>query len=185
MAAITPPTKRSRTHDAGFAGVQHKIRGVEDRSVRHDVTKYVWWASHEGSCTSADRTFATRRMALMYVAKRNSEEISTFVEAEGRAWANYFANDGHYALRPNAPFSLSTFADLRDEEIEAYANALCDAFSRHKVARGTSYRYAPRESDEMDEAELLRILSRDRPTKEEQEHHKRQALLLSDIAGFD
>ena len=152
MSAITPAkraaaggaqSKKRFAVDSADSDLSQKIRGTEDRSARHDVSRYVWWDSHEGSSTSGDRTFPTRRMALLYVAKRNSEEFASFIEASGKSWTNFFVSEGPYALSPNAPFELATFADLSDEAIEAYANGVCDAFSRHKVERGVSYRYAP------------------------------------------
>ena len=60
-----------------------------------------------------------------------------------------------------------------------------NAFSRHKVDRGETIRYTPRATGLMGETALLEILKREKPSKEEQAHHERQALLLSDIAGFD
>ena len=161
------------------------IRGVEDRKVRHDVSRYTWWNSHEGSSTASDWTFPTRRMALLYVAKRNCEEFATYVEKSGKTWTDFFKPGTPYALHPNASFSLEKVADLTDDELDAYANGVCDAFARFKVEIGSCYRYAPHESDEMSEEKLLSILKRDKASKDEQEHAKRQALLLSDIAGFD
>ena len=185
MSLITPPTKRAAPAPGGDFAALKKLRGEEDRSTRHDVTRYTWWSSHEGSATASDRTFPTKRMALLYVAKRNCEELTAFAEASGKRWENLFPAEGPYALTPNAVFNLPKFLEMSDDEIEVWANSVCDAFARFKVDKGSSYRYAPRESEEMEAEELMRVLKRDKPTQEEMDHHKRQALLLSDIAGFD
>ena len=186
MAAALTPTKRARAASAPDDDrLRIKVRGTEDRTQRHDVTMYTWWDSHEGSATTHSHTFETKRHALLYVAKRNCEELNTYITESGQRWADLFPADSVYALEPNAPFDLATLAELSDDQIEAYGNGVCDAFSRKKVGKGISYRYAPRVSDEMGEEALMKILKRDKPGKEELEHHKRQAFLLSDIAGFD
>lgn len=184
MSRITPE-KRALTQTSDTFKLLKKIRGEQDRATRHDVTRYTWWGWHEGSATSGDRTFSSKRMALLYVAKRNSENLMAFAEAKGKRWSDLFASEGPYALHPNTAFQLSSFVDMSDAEVEVYANAVCDSFARHKVEKGSCYRYAPRESEEMGEEELLKMLQRDKPSAGELEHHKRQALLLSDIAGFD
>ena len=124
-------------------------------------------------------------MALLFVAKRNSEEFTAFVEESGTEWTDYFKPGTPYALHPNQAFSLDVFQVLTDDQLDTYSNAVADAFARHKCEKGVSYRYAPRESEEMSEEELLVILRRAKPSKADREHAKRQALLLSDIAGFD
>ena len=162
-------SKRAADDDASLLA---KIRGdVDDRTTRHEVTCYRWWGFHEGSSTGFDKAFASKRQALLYVAKRNSECLQAYL-AEARSdktWSDLFGAAGSpYALSPNAAFLLSSFADLDDDAVEAYANGVCDAFSRHKVEKGTSYRYAPRLSEEMAEEALLRVLKRDMPSAEEQ-----------------
>jgi hypothetical protein len=170
------------------AGLLAKVRGEADLSVRHDVTRYTWWSFHDGSNISHDRSFPTRKMALLYVAKRNSEELTLYLEAsDGKlSWKDLFGEAGSpYALTPNTAFDLAAFIEMEDNAIEEYGNGCADAFCRHKVERGLSHRYAPRQTEEVSEEELLRILKRDKPSQAEQDHSKRQALLLSDIAGFD
>ena len=162
-----------------------KLRGAEDTSVRHEVKSYTWYDKHECSATQTDRTFQTKRHALLYVAKRNSEELVQYIEQTGKKWENMFRRTGAYALYPNAPFELEEFCELSDDTLEEYGNTVCNAFAQHKAKRGTTFRYAPSDSHLCTEETLLKILQRDKPSKEDQDHHKRQALLLSDIAGFD
>jgi hypothetical protein len=195
LARSSPPRAHASLDDAASmkrakpdaalddAPLRARMRGAEDATVSHFVTRYCWWDKHESSQTQPDRTFPTRRMALLYCAKRNSEELNANVEQCSKSWSDYFT--GSAALEPCCPFDLQTFLDLSDEALQEYASGVCNAFSRKKIAKGTLYRYAPKESDLCTEEELLAILQRDRPSQEEQQHHQRQALLLSDIAGFD
>ena len=88
------------------------------------------------------------------------------------------------ALAPNSAFELSAFIQLSEDELQEYADGVCNAFSRHKAPQGTIYRYAPRRSAVIEAEELLNVLRREGDAPRE-EHHERQALLLSDIAGFD
>ena len=163
-----------------------KIRGVEDPAVRHEVKSYTWYDKHECSSTQTENSFQTRRQALLYVAKRNSEQIEAWIESSGQAWEQVFpSGTGVYALNPNQPFDLQRFCELSDDALEDWGNTVCNAFARHKILRGTTFRYAPVDSLVYTEERLLRVLKRDQPSAEEQDHHKRQALLLSDIAGFD
>ena len=126
----------------------------------------------------------TRRMALLYCAKLNSDAFKGFVNESGKAWATFFTDAGSYSLQPNQPFELDTFVRLPDDVIRDYCDNVCNAFSRHKVRKGVTYRYAPREMHVVQFDEMMDLLSQD-STPEAQSHMKRQALLLSDIAGFD
>ena len=178
-----------RAADSDDASLLSKIRGAtDDRMTQHEVTCYRWRGFHEGSATCVEKAFASKRQALLYVAKRNSECLQAHLteSSSDKPWEKLFGAAGSpYALSPNAPFILSSFVDLDDDAIEAYANGVCDAFSRHKVEKGAKYRYAPRKTDVMQEEQLLKVLKRDKPDAEEKEHAKRQAALLSNLAGFD
>lgn len=160
-----------------------KLVGVADPSVRHEVTHYCWWGKHESSATQSDRAFATRRMALLYCCKRNSDELSKYSDAAGKLWAALF-NKTH-TLQPCTPFDLHQFAEMSDDELQAWADDVCNAFARHKASQGVLYRYAPRDARLCSEDTLLAILKGDPHASEQQDYVKRQALLLSDIAGFD
>ena len=54
------------------------------------------------------------------------------------------------------PFDFDVFVELSDEELFAWSNDVCNAFSRHKTPSGTSYRYAPRDSTLVDHDEVRR-----------------------------
>ena len=164
------------------------VRGDRDDSMLHEVTRYVWWGSHEGSTCTLDRSFETQKAAILYVCKQNSDALLRYAKSHGLEWPNLFSADpaSPYSLQPNIPFHLETFAALRVAELAEYAERACNAFSRHKVKEGVSYRYQPRESAGCSVEELLTILQAEPDANGSGALHlKRQALLLSDIAGFD
>ena len=84
-------TKRSHV-DLGMdvPDLLSRMRGSEDASVLHEVTCYQWWNSHEGSATHLDRRFASRRMALLYTAKMNSEELIEVASSMSRVSMSTF-----------------------------------------------------------------------------------------------
>ena len=178
------PDKSGKAVTAGFEQAL-KIRGAEDRTTRHEVTSYTWWDKHDCQSSSADMVFETKRMALLYICKRNCESLIQWQESVGKTWDACFTESGAYSLTPSGPFEVKAMCELSDDALQEYADTLCNAFARFKAKSGTTFRYAPKDSHECDEEALLKILKRDRPTKEEMAHSKRQALLLSDIAGFD
>ena len=176
-------SKAPLSEDEDDAALRSKLLGIEDRAVLHDCTIYSWWASHEGSTTQLDRTFATKRQALLYACKRNSDEMANYLAIASKKWDDLF-NERHM-LNPNGPFDVHAFSELSDEVLQEYASGVAEGFARHKVPRGALLRYIPRKSDEVSVEDLLQLLKRDKPLEEDEEHKKRQRLLLSDIAGFD
>jgi hypothetical protein len=175
-----------RTRGPSEGDIENSVRGLVDPSTLHEVTRYVWWASHEGSTSALDRAFESKRMALLYACKQNSDSLERYAATVGKSFSDLFTKDGPYSLQPNSSFELNAFLELSDNEIEEYAERVCNAFSRHKVKEGVSYRYAPRASVACGVDELLGLLRRDPGASSmAQDHIKRQALLLSDIAGFD
>ena len=162
-----------------------QIRGAVDDDVAHETSKYTWWSKHEGSTSERDRTFRSRRLALLYVAKRNSEQLCDYAESAGTDWEALFPTSGTHVLRPNRPFDLHAMLELGDDAMQEWCDAVCNAFSRYKVVKGSLYRYQPRPRKVVEAAELYAILQREGADAEELDHTRRQALLLSDIAGFD
>ena len=47
-------------------------------------------------------------------------------------------------LRPNRPFDLHAMLELGDDAMQEWCDAVCNAFSRYKVVKGSLYRYQPR-----------------------------------------
>jgi len=176
--------KRARFAKGDEQTLHAKIRGIEDDSTAHEVTRYIWWSKHEGSSVQCDSRFATKRQALLYCAKKNSEALVAVAKEMKSEWGKLFATEGAYSIEPSQPFELDMFIELSDAQLEAWSNDVCNAFSRHKTPNGTSYRYAPRDSEIISDHQLLQILKHD-SSSTVMEHVHRQKLLLSDIAGFD
>lgn len=177
--------KKARSEPADSA-LHAQVRGEEEDGTVHEVFRYAWWARHEGSTSTLDRTLETRRMALLYICKSNSDSLQRWATQSGKAWHTLFASEGAYSLNPNQPFELDSFVALSNDALAEYSDTVCNAFSRHKVESGVTYRYTSRASRTVGVDELLEVLRRDAAdARTEQEHHQRQALLLSDIAGFD
>ena len=160
------------------------MRGSADGDTLHEVTRYLWWSSHEGSTSALDRSFESQKSALLYVCKQNSDSLLRYTRQAGKEWADLFT--GRYSITPATPFELASFAHLSCDELASYAEQVCNAFSRHKAKEGVSYRYSPRASASCDVDELLGLLRRNASAHGDVETYlQRQALLLSDIAGFD
>ena len=171
--------KRAREEEE--EALRARVVGAVDPGTTHEVLRYTWWDKHEGSSRGSDNVFVSRKSALLYICKLNSDALSRFCKESGCAWEALFAS---HALAPNSAFELSAFIQLSEDELQEYADGVCNAFSRHKAPQGTIYRYAPRRSAVIEAEELLNVLRREGDAPRE-EHHERQALLLSDIAGFD
>ena len=149
----------------------------------HEVSSYTWWLKHEGSTHQRDRCFATKRMALLYICKRNSEVLQQYAESNGKPWRSLFSES--HGLLHNGPFDLRSFIALSDDQLKVHADSLASAFYRFKVEQGVLYRYTPQPRTYVTEDELLCILTREQQPEHEATHAHRQRLLLSDIAGFD
>jgi len=150
-----------------------------DAGTEHHVTRYSWWNSHEGSSTTqADQRFLSKRSALLYCAKCNTEELRPHI---GHAWQDYF--EGVYALHPNEPFALERFIELSDEDLSTYVSELCNAFSRLKIVQGTVFRYVCKQTEIMGVDELIEVLQS--TSSKLVDHAARQKELLSNVAGFD
>ena len=103
----------------------------------------MWWNNWQSSDLEDDRKFATRRMALLYVAKMNSDSFCAHLQAAGSAWEQLSAGEGQHTLDPNRPFD-SGFLDLSDAILDAYGRGIALLFAVHKTQRGTVYECAPR-----------------------------------------
>jgi len=169
------------------AELRSAIMGQIDTNTTHDCTRYSWWKKHEGSSTHRDRTFKSRRMALLYIAKRNSEELAAYARQANVAWQSLFASEGVHALEPNNQFELEDeFLSMSDDDLQEWSDCVCNAFSRFKVEKGNLFRYTPSPCDVVEVDVLLELLQRDWTSADSMpEHTQRQALLLADIAGFD
>ena len=85
-----------------------------------ECSRYVWWSSRQGSVIKPDRKFVSRRLAMAYLAKRNSDELQAQGAALGKTWSELTANlRGPYAIEPNRPWDES-FLELSDSVLEEY-----------------------------------------------------------------
>ena len=105
--------------------------------------RYVWRNHRQSSDLEEDRKFATRRMALLYVAKMNSDSFCSHLQVAGSDWEQLSPGEGQHALHPNRPFDRG-FLDLSDAVLEAYGRGIALLFAVHKTQCGTVYECAPR-----------------------------------------
>lgn len=117
----------------------------------------MWWNNRQSSDLEDDRKFATRRMALLYVAKMNSDSFCSHLQAAGSDWEQLSAGEGQHALNPNRPFDRG-FLDLSDAVLEAYGRGIALLFAVHKTQRGTVYECAPRRIVTTSVSELASLL---------------------------
>merc|ERR1711974_197778 len=102
------------------------------------------------------------RMALLYVAKKNSDSFQTYLSESGKKWTSICFDSGTYALHPNAPFDLDHFLMLPDDVLEEYGCGVGKQLSVHKAPQGSVYRYQAVELATTAADELMGILS-DKP----------------------
>jgi len=99
-------------------------------------------------------------MALLYVAKMNSDSFGTYCADVGKQWSELCTGVYPTPLDPNRPFDAS-FLDLSDEALEAYGHNLALVFAIHKAQRGTVYNFAPRKIATTSARELAQLLGTD------------------------
>lgn len=110
-------------------------------------------------CTlEEDRKFATKRMALLYVAKMNSDSVLAYMAESGKRWTDLCPSVGPYAVTPNRPFSPERFLELSDDILEEYGSGVGNALNRHKAPEGTIYRYRAVSINVTDADELHQLL---------------------------
>ena len=100
-------------------------------------------------------------MALLYVAKMNSDSFCSHLQAAGRDWEQLCAGEGQHALEPNRPFDRG-FLDLSETVLDTYGRGIALLFAVHKTQRGTVYECAPRKIVTTSARELATILGVER-----------------------
>ena len=135
-----------------------RLIGVQESGCIYEVTAYKWWDKRQGSSQEIAHKFASKRMALLYAAKGNSDGLLSFATSEGRNWTDLFPGGGPYAVTPNKPFCLNEFLDLSDDALKAYADSVGSALNRHKPPSGTMYLVARRQIETTSPEELLKLL---------------------------
>ena len=124
-----------------------------------ECSRYIWWANRQESLTKSDRKFMTKRMALLYVAKQNSDALSTQAAALGKSWAEVTATArGPYAVEPNRCWD-DAFLDLSDAVLQEYGSNCASVVNMLKPKKGTLFSFTSRSIDVTDAAELLELLA--------------------------
>mmetsp|Transcript_40395 Transcript_40395/g.73071 ORF Transcript_40395/g.73071 Transcript_40395/m.73071 type:complete len:144 (-) Transcript_40395:41-472(-) len=136
---------------------RRKLAGSEEENGNiYTCSKYVWWNRRQGTRVDKDRNMPTKRMALLYIAKKNSDSLVKHASEIGKAWPELCK--GRYAPTPNCPFDLSKFMELSDDELETYSNDLKNVFNALKVPEGESYSCQPMRLELMSVEELSKEL---------------------------
>ena len=125
----------------------------------HECSRYVWWSSRQESVTKPDRKFVSRRLAMAYLAKRNSDELQASGAALGKTWSELTANlRGPYVITPNRPFDES-FLELSDKVLEDYGADCGSAINMLKMPTGRVFTMFSHPVETTDATELLPILA--------------------------
>merc|ERR1712150_231282 len=125
----------------------------------YECSKYTWWEKREHCSTEPDRKFSSKRMALLYIAKKNSDCFQIWLQESSREWSSACPDSGIHAVTPNAPFDLESFLDLPDDVLEQYARGLRNLLSVHKAPQGTVYRCQAAGTETTTPRELFQILT--------------------------
>merc|ERR1719174_2539042 len=120
-AFSTPESKRRKL-----------VGGDKNDGCMYECSQFVWRNRREFMETLADNKFATKRMALLYVAKMNSKSVQKFAADSGKQWTDLCKDSGKYAISPNTPFD-DRFLDLSDDELEKYAADVGTILHVHKA----------------------------------------------------
>lgn len=124
-----------------------------------ECSRYIWWANRQESLTKSDHKFMTKRMALLYVAKRNSDALSTQAAALGKSWSEVTASArGPYAVEPNRCWD-DAFFDLSEAVLQEYGSNCASVVNMLKPKKGTLFSFTSRSIDVTDAAELLDLLA--------------------------
>lgn len=140
-----------------------------------ECSRYVWWSSRQESVTKPDRKFVSRRLAMAYLAKRNSDELQAQGAALGKSWSEITASlRGPYAIEPNRPWDES-FLELSDKALEEYGANCGSAINMLKMPTGRLFTMISHPVETTDASELLPILAEPWAESNEAEEECRKA----------
>ena len=114
--------------------------GTSDGAI-YECSRYVWRNKREDCALEADKKFRSRRMALLYVAKKNSDSLRQYLAESGKRWHDLCSDTGRYALSPNMPFEMEQFLELSDDVLERYGAEVGNALTVHKAPQGAIFRF--------------------------------------------
>jgi len=135
-----------------------KLVGCDEGGHMYECHRYAWTERRLKCSTSPDRKFASRRMALLYVAKMNSASLQTYLQECGKQWHDLCKDTGIHAVQPNKPFDLEGFLDLPDDVLDQYGSAVGSALTVNKAPQGSIYRFTAVPLATTEVEELVRIL---------------------------
>mmetsp|Transcript_18441 Transcript_18441/g.42301 ORF Transcript_18441/g.42301 Transcript_18441/m.42301 type:complete len:193 (-) Transcript_18441:442-1020(-) len=140
-----------------------------------ECRRYVWWDNRQESRTKSDRNFLERRMALLYLARRNSDELLTQAAVLGKTFAELSSCcRGPYAIVPDRPWD-SGFYELSEAELLNYGTNCASAIHKLKPASGTVYSFVGHPVETTDLDELLALLDAPWSASTEPEEERRKA----------
>jgi len=137
-----------------------KVVGSTERDgYMYECSRYAWREKRSVCFTEGDRKFSSKRMALLYIAKKNSDAVRAWLEEAGRSWDSACSDKGVHALSPNAPFDLEHFLEMPDEVLERYGRDVGNVLNVHKAPQGNIYRFQAVDLATTKVDELCQILS--------------------------
>merc|ERR1740121_549299 len=114
-------SKRDRSPSSPRVAKQRKVEGIaEDDGFMYECSRYVWRDKRKVCATEPDRKFSNKRMALLYVARMNSDSVQAWLEESNQKWDNVCSPTGVHAITPNLPFDMDHFIELPDDVLEQY-----------------------------------------------------------------
>lgn len=165
VLAVAPASKRAlaevETTDAAAEAAEAKRRrivGCSDEKYMYECSRFVWRNKREFCALEPDRKFSTKRMALLYMAKMNSDSVLRFARSVGKQWTDLCSDSGPHPVCPNMPFELERFQELSDHALERFAESAGSVLSIHKAPEGVSYRYRAVSLETTGADELEKIL---------------------------
>mmetsp|Transcript_32817 Transcript_32817/g.94248 ORF Transcript_32817/g.94248 Transcript_32817/m.94248 type:complete len:212 (+) Transcript_32817:77-712(+) len=137
---------------------RRRIVGHSDARYMYECTRFVWRNKRESCATEPDRKFSTKRMALLYTAKMNSDSVLKFAGKAGKKWTDLCSDSGPHAVCPNVPFDAERFLELSDDVLERYAESAGSILSVRKAPEGASYKFRAVSLETMPTEELAALL---------------------------
>jgi len=153
-----PALRKAAPSSRTLGARQRKVAGTHDGAM-YECSRYVWRNKREHCSLEADRRFRSRRMAILYVAKMNSDSLQTYLAESGKRWHDLCSDTGRYALSPNAPFDMEQFLEMADDAIEKYGAEVGNVLTVRKAPQGTIFRFKVTPLATTEVEELCQILA--------------------------
>jgi len=155
----TPGLKRALSPALPPAKLRKVGGSAESDGYMYECSRYVWRNKRSVCYTEPDRKFSSKRMALLYIAKMNSDSVTTWLGESNQKWESVSSDKGVHALTPNMPFELDRFLELPDDVLQQYGKDVGNILNVRKASQGTIYRHQPVALATTNLNELCQILS--------------------------